>query len=69
MGVVLVSVVDYVRRHSKGSTAVDLARLNLLVGRAVSRNAQALPDDPELVQRAWRHAHEIVGVHPDGGPR
>lgn len=61
MGVELQAVVDFVRGNSSGTPAVDLARLNLLVGRALSRNAAALADEPELVHRAWLCAREIVG--------
>ena len=61
MGVELVEVVDYVRRKSRGAAVVDLARLNLLVGRAISRNAMTVPDEPEVVQRAWFHARSILG--------
>jgi hypothetical protein len=61
MGVELAKVVEYVRQKSKGAAVVDLARLNLLVGRAISRNAMTLPDEPEFVQRAWFHARAIVG--------
>lgn len=61
MGTKLIEVVDYVRKHSRGTPAVDLARLNLLVGRAISRSAAALPDETDVVQRAWASAREIVG--------
>ncbi len=61
MGIELAQVVDYVRRKSKGTVVVDLARLNLLVGRAISRHAMTLPDEPEVVQRAWFHARSILG--------
>lgn len=67
MGVELAKVVDYVRKKSKGAPAVDLARLNLLVGRAISRNASSIPDEPEFVERAWFHARAILGEsHPEG---
>lgn len=67
MGMELAKVVDYVRRKSKGAAVVDLARLNLLVGRAISRNALTLPDEPEFVERAWFHAYAILGEpHPTG---
>jgi hypothetical protein len=61
MGIELAKVVDYVRLKSRGTAVVDLARLNLLVGRAISRNAMTLPDEPEFVQRAWFHARSILG--------
>lgn len=68
MGVELAKVVEYVRKKSKGAAVVDLARLNLLVGRAISRNAMTLPDEPEFVERAWFHARAIVGEpNPAGG--
>ena len=67
MGIELAKVVDYVRRKSRGTAVVDLARLNLLVGRAISRNAMTLPDEPEVVQRAWTHARTILGeAEPKG---
>lgn len=67
MGIELAKVVEYVRGKSKGTVVVDLARLNLLVGRAISRNAMTLPDEPEFVQRAWFHARAILGEpHPEG---
>lgn len=69
MGVELQAVVEFVRGHSSGTPAVDLARLNLLVGRALSRNAATIADDPELVRRAWQHAREIVGDHGGEGRR
>ncbi len=61
MGVELMKVVEYVRQKSRGASSVDLARLNLLVGRAISRSASSLPDEPELVERAWFHARAILG--------
>lgn len=67
MGTKLVEVVDYVRRHSRGAPAVNLARLNLLVGRAISRSANTLPDDQEMLDKAWSSAREIVGTFRDGG--
>jgi len=69
MGVELAKVVDYVRGKSKGTVVVDLARLNLLVGRAISRNAMTLPDEPEFVQRAWFHARAILGEPQTEGAR
>ncbi|MCC6557797.1 MAG: hypothetical protein IT372_33025 [Polyangiaceae bacterium] len=61
MGVQLEMIVSYVRETTRGVPAVDLARLNLRVGRALSRNATSIPDEPELVEHAWRCAREIVG--------
>jgi hypothetical protein len=60
VGVRLKEVVDRVRRHSTGMPSVNLARLNLKVGRALSRLAGELPDDPELVADAQRAADEIL---------
>lgn len=67
MGVELQKVVAYVNARTQGVAAVDLARLNLRVGRAISRQALSLPDDPELLDRAWRCAREIVGESLGGG--
>lgn len=61
MGQRLVAVVERVRRESKGLPDVDLARLNLRVGKPLSRLAATLPDDPELVARAERIAAELIG--------
>lgn len=69
MGAKLVEIVDYVRKHSRGAPAVNLARLNLLVGRAVSRSANTMPDEPELLDKAWSSAREIVGSLHEGGPK
>ncbi len=69
MGMQLAAVVDYVRQKSRGTAVVDLARLNLLVGRAISRNAMSLPDEPEIVQRAWQHARSILGEPEPKGAR
>jgi hypothetical protein len=69
VGVELEKVVRYVRESTAGVPPVDLARLNLLVGKALSRNAASIPDEPELVEHAWRCARAIVGDAGDGGPR
>lgn len=61
MGIELQRVVDYVTRNTKGLAAVDLARLNLRVGKPLSRMAMALPDDPAIVSSAWECAREILG--------
>jgi hypothetical protein len=61
MGAELQSVVEHVKTHSKGIVSVDLARLNLLVGKPLSRMARELPDDPKVVKLAWEVAREIVG--------
>jgi len=60
MGKALVEVVDFVRVRCRGGAAVELARLNLLVGRALSRSAAEIADEPELVERAWSSARSIV---------
>jgi len=60
LGKELVQVVEFVRGRARGNAVVELARLNLLVGRALSRSAEAIPDDPELVARAWTCAREIL---------
>lgn len=60
MGHRLVAIVERVRRESKGLPDVDLARLNLRVGKPLSRSAGTLPDDPELVERAERIARELL---------
>lgn len=61
MGIELVRIVEYVRQNSKGLVAIDLARLNLKVGKALSRQAAILDDDPALVSAAWDAAKELVG--------
>jgi hypothetical protein len=68
VGKELVAVVEFVRGRARGSALFELSRLNLLVGRALSCNAATIPDDPELVQRAWSCAREIVG-HEKGHGR
>ena len=60
MGQRLLAIVERVRRESKGLPDVDLARLNLRVGKALSRTAFSLPDDPELVALAERVANELL---------
>ena len=61
MGMRLVEIVLRVRRESKGLPDVDVARLNLRVGKALSRLAAVIPDDPELVELAGRVAADILG--------
>jgi len=61
MGHELRRVVEHVRLHSRGIVNIDLARLNLLVGKPLSRMASELPDEPKLVGAAWAAAREIVG--------
>jgi hypothetical protein len=60
MGVQLLQVVEHIRTHSRGLPSLDLARLNLKVGKPLSRLAAELPDDPALVGAAWQAAHEIL---------
>ncbi|UJR85793.1 hypothetical protein [Sandaracinus amylolyticus] len=60
MGARLQAIVDRVRTESKGLPNVDLARLNLKVGRPLSRQAAELPDDPTLVALAESIAREIL---------
>lgn len=62
MGAELQRVVDYVKTNSKGLVAIDLARLNLRTGQALSRHALAIADTPELVARAWAVARELVAA-------
>lgn len=69
MGVRLLAIVERVRAESKGLPNVDLARLNLKVGRPLSRQALELPDDPQLVALAESIAREILsegGAAPKG---
>lgn len=66
MGTELQRVVEYVNKNSKGLAAIDLARLNLRVGKPLSRCAMTLPDQPEIVELAWKLAREIV-EDPSGG--
>ncbi len=60
MGVRLVKIVEQVRNRADGLPNVDLARLNLKVGKALSRLAASLADDPQLVASAERAAQEIL---------
>lgn len=60
MGTRLVAIVDRVRTRPNGLPGVDLARLNLKVGKPLSRLAASIADDPEIVARAERAAHEIM---------
>lgn len=66
MGVQLQEVVDYVRRQTRGIVSLDLARLNLKVGKPLSRAADKLPDDPAVVAAAWKAAREIVAESGSG---
>jgi hypothetical protein len=60
VGVLLQAIVDRVRQNPRGIPNVDLARLNLRVGKPISRLASELPDDPVLVEAAERAAQEIL---------
>ncbi len=68
MGRKLEAIVERVRRESTGLPNIDLARLNLRVGQAISRLAAQLPDDPEIVARAEAAADEIL-TEGKGGKR
>jgi len=60
MGEQLQTIVEHVRTKSRGLPSLDLARLNLRVGKPISRCAASLPDDPELVAQAWKAALAIL---------
>jgi hypothetical protein len=60
MGERLLQVVEHIRVNSRGVPALDLARLNLRVGKPLSRFAATLPDEPALVASAWAAATEIL---------
>lgn len=68
MGARLVAIVERVRSESLGLPNVDLARLNLRVGRPLSRMAAELPDDPQIVALAASVAEEILREHRKGRP-
>ena len=65
MGEQLQSIVEHIRANSQGLPLVDLARLNLRVGKPISRCAATLPDDPEIVAAAWRAARAILLEEPE----
>jgi hypothetical protein len=69
MGARLQSIVDRVRRESRGVVNVDLARLNLRVGQPLSRMALDLPDTPELLSKAELAASEILRESNGGTTR
>lgn len=69
MGLRLQAIVDRVRNESKGLPNVDLARLNLKVGRPLSRQALELPDDPRLIAAAESAANEILSESARGASR
>lgn len=60
MGEQLQTIVEHIRTHSRGLPSLDLARLNLRVGKPLSRCAATLPDDPQVVAAAWKAAHAIL---------
>jgi hypothetical protein len=60
MGEQLQTIVEHVKINSRGLPSLDLARLNLRVGKPLSRCAATLPDDPALVAAAWRVARDIL---------
>jgi hypothetical protein len=57
----LLQIGEEVRTRSAGLVNVDLARLNLRVGKPLSRLAAQIPDEDELVDRARAAADEILG--------
>ena len=60
MGARLVQIVERVRSRPNGLPNVDLARLNLKVGKALSRLAASIEDEPRLVAQAEQVAREIL---------
>jgi hypothetical protein len=60
MGAKLVAIVEQVRNRVDGMPSIDLARLNLKVGKALSRLAAVIADDPELVAIAEQALREIT---------
>lgn len=60
MGARLIEIVESIRNRPDGLPNVDLARLNLRVGKALSRCAAFLADEPALVERAERVARELL---------
>ena len=67
MGKRLLEIVDRVRNESRGLPNVNLARLNLRVGKPLSRFAEDIPDDPELVARARDVADQLLAEEEGGG--
>lgn len=60
MGKRLLEIVKEVEAGSRGLPSVDLARLNLRVGKPLSRMAATMPDDPEVVAKAEAVARELL---------
>jgi hypothetical protein len=60
MGQQLLRIVEQVRSKSRGFPNLDLARLNLLTGKPLSRKAIEIPDDPKVVAEAQAAAREIL---------
>jgi hypothetical protein len=63
MGMQLLRIVEQVRAKSRGLPNLDLARLNLLTGKPLSRKALEMPDDPDVVAAAAAAAREILEGH------
>ncbi len=61
MARLLLEIVEQVRRDAPDLPNVALARLNLLVGKPLSRQAAMLADDPALVHAAREAARQIIG--------
>ncbi|MEM7152753.1 MAG: hypothetical protein AAF799_07915 [Myxococcota bacterium] len=49
-----------VQTECSGLPAVSLARLNLRVGKPLSRMAALMPDDPDIVALAEKVAEELL---------
>lgn len=62
MGQKLRAIVERIRRETTGIAELDLARLNLKVGVALSRIAADIHDEASLVARAERAADEILSA-------
>ena len=60
MGQRLQDIVTRVQTQCKGLPAVSLARLNLRVGKPLSRMASLMPDDPDIVALAEKVADELL---------
>lgn len=62
MGQRLLEIVEQVRLHNHGLPSVNLARLNLKVGKPLSRCAATMADDPKTVLAAERALLEILAA-------
>ncbi len=69
MGIKLEAIVERVKKNSRGLPSVDLARLNLRVGKPLSRQAAEIEDDPALVALAEEVADSLLADGADGGPQ